>query len=304
MDQDYLNYTELRRKAESQLAYAPPTKRMPPPTEKMLHELQVHQIELEMQNEQLRQAQIELEKSRDLYMNYYDFAPIGYLTLNRSGMIDQINLTGAAMLRAERNKIQHRRFDSYIVMEDRDRWHRYFTNLLSRDATLTCELGILNGDDGSHLDARLDCRRSYELGNELKLHIMVIDVTESKKANLILMQHKIIIDTAIDGFWMTDEEGNLLEANAAYAKMSGYSVEELKGMHISQLDAKEQLREEVKAHITKIIAQGYDRFETIHRHKDGHEIDIEVSVTYMPESQQFSAFCRNITERKKIEKSV
>lgn len=303
MGKAYESNTELRQKAELELANTPPTKQMPLAAERVLHELRVHQIELEMQNEQLRQAQIELEKSRDLYINYYDFAPVGYLTLNRNGMIDQINLTGAALLGAERNKLPRHRFASYIAAEDRDRWHRYFTNLLSRDDTLTCELALLSGD-GSSFDARLDCRRLYESDNKQKVCIVLIDVTESKKAKLILMQHKIIIDTAIDGFWMTDAEGHLLEANAAYARMSGYSVEELKGMHISQLDSKEQSREEVKAHITKIIAQGYDRFETRHRHKDGHEIDVEVSVTYMPEYQQLSGFCRDITERKKTEKAV
>ncbi|MDO8311172.1 MAG: hypothetical protein Q7T25_04460, partial [Sideroxyarcus sp.] len=86
----------LRTSAEAQLRYAPDTKQMPRPAEKLMHELQVHQIELEMQNETLRQAQIALEGSRDRYVDLYDFAPVGYLTLNHEGMIDEINLTGAA----------------------------------------------------------------------------------------------------------------------------------------------------------------------------------------------------------------
>ncbi|HZW24284.1 MAG TPA: PAS domain S-box protein [Gallionella sp.] len=123
------------------------------------------------------------------------------------------------------------------------------------------------------------------------------DITERKKAEAMLRQHKLVIDTSIDGFWMTDMRGNVLEANEAYAKISGYTVEELTGMHISQLEAKEEAGD-VKAHIDKIVAQGYDRFETRHRHKDGHEVDIEVSVTHMPEPQRLFVFCRDITERK------
>ncbi|MDD2915928.1 MAG: PAS domain S-box protein [Gallionella sp.] len=124
------------------------------------------------------------------------------------------------------------------------------------------------------------------------------DITERKKTEAMLMRHKLVLDTSIDGFWVNDMLGNLLEANEAYAKMSGYTVEELVTMHISQLEAKEQT-EDVKAHLAKIEAQGYDRFETRHRHKDGHEIEIEISATYMAEPPQLVVFCRDITERKR-----
>jgi diguanylate cyclase (GGDEF)-like protein/PAS domain S-box-containing protein len=93
----------------------------------------------------------------------------------------------------------------------------------------------------------------------------------------------------------------MLEANAAYAKMSGYSVDELVNMHASQLEAIEQSMEEMRAHIEKVIVRGYERFETRHRHKDGHEIDVEVSATFMPELQQFFVFIHDITKRKQAE---
>lgn len=125
------------------------------------------------------------------------------------------------------------------------------------------------------------------------------DITEHKLAEIVLLQHKVAIDTAFDGFTILDDQGNLLEANQAYAGMSGYRVDELNGMHISQLESKEQSLEEVRAHIASIISQGSDVFETRHRHKDGHEFDIEVSVTYIPDSRQFVAFYREITERKR-----
>ena len=73
----------------------------------ILHELQVHQIELEMQNEQLRASQQELEQARERYVDFYDFAPVGYLTLNDRGMISEINLTGAAMIGVERHALHN-----------------------------------------------------------------------------------------------------------------------------------------------------------------------------------------------------
>ncbi|MBI5658919.1 MAG: PAS domain S-box protein [Nitrosomonadales bacterium] len=123
-----------------------------------------------------------------------------------------------------------------------------------------------------------------------------------RETEAALQLHKGVIDTAMDGFWIADEAGNLLTANQAYAGFSGYSVEELTQMHISQLEAKEKPGD-TKAHIEKIIAHGSDRFETRHRHKDGHEIDIEVSVTFMHETRQFAAFLRDITVRKRMEEA-
>jgi diguanylate cyclase (GGDEF)-like protein/PAS domain S-box-containing protein len=130
------------------------------------------------------------------------------------------------------------------------------------------------------------------------------DITDRVKAGLALKRYKLVIDTVNDGFWMVDALGNLLEANAVYAKMSGYSADELVNMHISQLEAIEQSVDEVGAHAREVIAQGCTRFETRHRHKDGHEIDVEVSATFMPESQQFFVFIRDITERKQAERQL
>jgi diguanylate cyclase (GGDEF)-like protein/PAS domain S-box-containing protein len=129
------------------------------------------------------------------------------------------------------------------------------------------------------------------------------DITQSKKTEEVLKRHKVIVDTAQDGFWMTDAQGNLKEVNQAYAELTGYSIQELTRMHISDLEGDEDA-EAVRTHAEKIIAQGRDLFETQHRHKDGHKIDIEVSVTFMHESQMFFVFCRDISERKRVEKSM
>ena len=129
------------------------------------------------------------------------------------------------------------------------------------------------------------------------------NITERKQAERVLVQIKAMIDISLDGFWIVDLMGNILQVNEAYAKISGYSIDELMNMSISQLEATEG-PEQIKAHIAKVVAQGYDLFETRHRHKDGHIIDIEISVAFLPEFQHFCVFCRDITERKVMENEL
>jgi len=129
------------------------------------------------------------------------------------------------------------------------------------------------------------------------------DVTDRKQAEAVLRRYKKVIDTTVDGFWAIDMQGRLVEVNEAYARMSGYTADELTRMHISQLDANES-PDEIAAHIARIMAQGHDRFETRHRHKDGHEIDVEISTTFMPDQKLFFVFCHDISERKQAERNL
>lgn len=180
---DKLNEQDpLRKAAEAKLAYAPKPKLMPLPADELLHELQVHHIELEMQNEQLRQAQVELEKSRDRYVAFYDFATVGYLTLTDSGMIAEANLTGAKQLGVERNKLQHYRFDHFVAPEYRDHWHRLFMSVM-KDTSAAVGL-VLQRDDGSSFKAHLDCRCEETGQAKPVVCITITDLSEQQHTHL------------------------------------------------------------------------------------------------------------------------
>ncbi|OGT24914.1 MAG: hypothetical protein A2342_03850 [Gallionellales bacterium RIFOXYB12_FULL_54_9] len=148
--------------------------------ENLLHELEVHQVELEMQNEALRQTQFELEKSRDRYMDFYDFSPVGYITLNEKGLISELNLTGAAMIGMKRNKLWHQRFSTFIKPEFQDHWHRHFQQALVSDTSGTCELS-LQRKDGTSFFARIDCLRLNKPGEALLIRLVLTDITERIK---------------------------------------------------------------------------------------------------------------------------
>jgi len=216
----------LRAEAEARLACAPPadgTQRSP---EEILHELRVYQIELEMQNDALRQTQLELEESRDRYVDLYDFAPIGYLTLTRGGLIREVNLTGALLLGMERNKLAHRRFAQFIVPEDNERWHQHFTRVVQYGGQRDCELSLKRGD-GSVFYAHLDCLR-VGVGSEFSVRIAFTDITERKRAEEELRIAAIAFESQ-EGMIVTDTKGVIVRVNQAFTNLTGYSAAEAVG---------------------------------------------------------------------------
>jgi len=117
-------------------------------------------------------------------------------------------------------------------------------------------------------------------------------------------KHQTIVRAALDGFWVSDLGGRLLEVNDSYCKMIGYTREELLTMSIPDIEAAEN-PEATAQHIKNIMEQGYDRFETRHKRKDGKIIDVEVSVNYLDVAGgQMFVFVRDVTERKRVEKQL
>ncbi len=131
-----------------------------------------------------------------------------------------------------------------------------------------------------------------------------INITERKQAELLMLEYKGAIETTHDGFWAIDRYGIVQEVNQAYCELSGYARNELLGMHVSQLDSHERSDAEVNAHMSMIIARGWDVFETRHRRKDGSEVELEVSAAYIADAGRFIAFVRNISERKRAEAEI
>ncbi|MEI7941200.1 MAG: PAS domain S-box protein [Verrucomicrobiota bacterium] len=117
-------------------------------------------------------------------------------------------------------------------------------------------------------------------------------------------RHRTILQTAMDGFWLVDMQGRLLEVNEAYCRMSGYRAPELLARRVPDLEANETA-DDVAARIQKIMAQGEDRFESRHRRKDGSLFDVEVSIQYQPAGDgRLVAFLQDITERKRAEEAL
>ena len=115
----------------------------PEEAQQLLHELRVHQIELEMQNEELRRTQEELEASRARYFDLYDLAPVGYFTLSEQGLILEANLTAATILDVPRGALINQPLTQSIVPEDQDIYYLHRKQLFETGAPQTCELRMV-----------------------------------------------------------------------------------------------------------------------------------------------------------------
>ncbi|MBU4371236.1 MAG: PAS domain S-box protein [Proteobacteria bacterium] len=152
-----------------------------------LHELRVHQIELEMQNEKLRRAQEEVEDARVRYFDLYDLAPIGHFTLSEAGLILEVNLTAANMLGVARSALVRRRLTSFILPEDRDIYYRYRKLLFETGAPQMCEMRMVK-KDAAPFWARIDATAAQDADGAPMCRVVMSDITARKQAEAELQQ--------------------------------------------------------------------------------------------------------------------
>lgn len=200
-------------------------------TEKHLHELQVYQIELDMQNEELRKASIALDISRSHYIDLYDFAPVGYLTLTTGGIIAEINLTGAKLLEMECNRLVHRRFGQFIADEHKDRWHHFFLRVKQQGGKQSIDL-LLNHKDSKIHFVHLDCQyvKSENEPSPL-LRIALTDITERTLAESALRESEarlaLIVEEVNAGYWDWDLVANKIYLSSEWKRQLGFNSTEL-----------------------------------------------------------------------------
>ena len=147
----------------------------------LIEKLRIHQIELEMQNEELRQAQSELIKVRDNYSDLYDFAPVGYITLSEKGLILEANLTSANMLGVERRLLIGKPFSRFITSATQDVFYFHRKKLFETKNMQTCELKLLK-KDGPQFHAQLECILIKDTeGNITQTRTAISDISERKR---------------------------------------------------------------------------------------------------------------------------
>lgn len=180
--------SHLRKSAEAELGRTKTVSSIPGSRapEALIHELQVHQIELEMQTEELRRVHLELEESRDKYLDLYEFAPVGYLTLTDNGLISEVNLTGAAILGLERHSLTGTRFSRFVAEPMSSAWHQYFIALHGGKEKQICNLTLIRAD-GSLLPARLESLRIFRASDRaVTVRVAISDISDLRQVQVAL----------------------------------------------------------------------------------------------------------------------
>ncbi|HQP26825.1 MAG TPA: PAS domain S-box protein, partial [Candidatus Syntrophosphaera sp.] len=143
----------------------------------LLHELRVHQIELEMQNEELRRAQEQLDTERARYFDLYDLAPIGYLTVSEQGLILEANLTAASLLGVSRSTLHKALMTRFIIKEDQDNYYHHRKKLFDTGQLQKCELRMVK-KDGTVFWAQLMATTAQNEEGKAICRILISDISE------------------------------------------------------------------------------------------------------------------------------
>ena len=315
----------LRAAAEADLAQQPKGGALSPATNgtevtDVLHELKVHQIELEMQNEALRQTQAELEESRNRYIDLYEFAPVGYLTLTADGMITQANLTAVTLLGVARDKLLQRGLRAFVATEDQERWYRHVQHCRLNSGESSIELAM-SGHDGAFWQAKLDCAPDLGGGSRVTL----TDVSEQKQMERALRRHRdeleqrvaertaelqaaeskyrTVADFTYDWETWIDEAGHWRYCSPSCVRLTGYRAAEFIArpallVDITHVDDKARLAAHLEAHET----DGMDSIEFRIACKNGelHWLEHLCQPVYGSSGQYLGrrASTREITARK------
>ncbi len=241
----------LRTRAEARLSEKQSINSVKDGTDlkRILHELQVHQIELEMQNEELRAAQITLEESRDQYFDIFEFAPVGYITLDNKGIVSSINLTACSQLGLERNDLINSRFSKFISPQDTDRWYRLFINMIQKPdfEKQSFEIEMLRGD-ASRFYAHLSCQSREAENARPILRIALVDVSELKVAQENLRNSeeylRLLFENSPTSMVAIDPStSRVVKANLNALTMWGYDSKEILTKTIDDLTHPDDLME-------------------------------------------------------------
>jgi PAS domain S-box-containing protein len=223
----------LRDGAEEQLARSP--KHYPGLTgqspEQLIHELQVHQIELETQAEELIKAKLAFEESRDKYLDLYDFAPLGYLRLTDKGLIAEANLSCATLLGVQRGNLVRASFSKFMSEKDSDQWYRHLVNVLKHGEKQTCTLTLTRGD-GSIFPARLESIRLTSSEGAITVRTAISDITDIWQIEALKEseeRYRRITEELTDYLYtVTVQDGKVVNTThgAACSAVTGYTAEE------------------------------------------------------------------------------
>ncbi|MDT8406958.1 MAG: PAS domain S-box protein, partial [Methylococcales bacterium] len=225
---------KLRQRAERQLADTPPGD-SPESQQRLLHELQVHQVELEMQNEALREARSTAEQALARYAELFDFAPMAYFTLAEDGSIHQTNFKGERLLTIDRVKITGRHFVDFVASEYRPIFKGFLEKVFAHADTQRCEMMLTL--DGKPCWVAIEA--TADTSGKSCLAAMV-DISERKRNEQELQLAATVYMAIEEAIVVADIDNRIVAINPAFSELTGYSSEEVIGQSTAMLKSDRQ----------------------------------------------------------------
>jgi PAS domain S-box-containing protein len=308
-------FDELRKRADKilQSQRAKPGQLADRDTDKLIHELQVHQIELELQNDELRTAQEKTLETLAKYSDLFDFAPIGYFTVDTNGLVLEVNLTGADLLGVERTNLLKTPLTHYIAGEDQDVFYLHRRKVFETRSRQVCEIR-LKRKDGTGFHARLESVAVQKgEGFADQLRIAISDITSQKGLEEMLRESEAryadLYDNAPDMYSSVDAEtARIRQCNQTLADKLGYLKEEIIGRPIFEIHHPDSM-EAAKATFHSFLETGKVRdVELQLKRKDGSKIDVSLNASAVCDKDGRILYsrssARDITRRKQAQEAL
>lgn len=301
---------ELYRRAEAQVRkgrkHQLPKPTLPPAAEpqRLLHELEVHQVELELQNAELQAARDRAESLLEKYSDLYDFAPVGYLTLDRAGTIVEANLVGASLLGVARAALVKRRFGAFVSPADRAAFAAFLQQVFQSKAREECDVRLLVNDKDA-VNVRL---RAIVSSSGQACQLAVSDITAHKRAEdkvrVSEIRYRRLFEAAHDGVLVLDPATRkITDANPFMTRLLGYPHGQLVGKELFEIGL---LKDEAASQemFRKLKQTRKVRYEDLPlESQDGRHQEVEVVANLYQEAGHAVIQCniRDITARKLAE---
>jgi len=278
-------------------------------TQQILHDLRVHQVELEMQNEELQKNRAEIKAAAEKYADLYDFAPAGYFSLNSQGEITQTNLAGAGLLNMERALLVGKRFAAFVAEADRSTFHSFLQLSFSADSDQTC---VVELDRKDQPPVVLQVTAAHLVNGE-GCRIAVADITERKQAEEALAKSEArfrgTFENAALGIAHVGQDGCFLEVNETLCQIIGYSREELIQKTFQEIIYAADLEKNLKL-FTQLNAGEIPTYtiEKRYLHRDGRIIWIQNTAAMQNDKNGEPLYCisliRDICKEKEMALSL
>jgi PAS domain S-box-containing protein len=277
-------------------------------TRRLIAELQVHQIELELQNEELRRAQVELGESRQRYYDLYDFAPLGYFAFDEQGLILEVNLAGVDLLGVERSRLIRQVFSTFVASDCRERFHDHRRAVIGSEDAQTCDLELIK-KDGNRIYVQMESVRvSVQQRGGSQMRSAVSDISERVLIRKALEEseekYRLLFTEMISGFALFDViydnqgrlvDGRFLDINPAYERIAGMSRSRLIGKRV--LEVWPQTENHWVEDLAEVVRTGKSiQVEKYHRQLDRHF----AVAAFRPRADRLVLTLEDITERKRF----